>query len=150
MRLLNPGPVTLTERVRRSLLQPDLCHRESEFFDLQEEIRRRLLAVYGLDPAAWTAVLLSASGTGRHPGHDGPTSSTSSRCGPKRSTKDVRAVGVARCSRRSARIACASSSTTTRSGVGSTTTPSTSCSASRSFMCRIGSWLTDTNPPAGV
>ena len=46
MRLLNPGPVTLTERVRRSLLQPDLCHRESEFFDLQEEVRRRLLAVY--------------------------------------------------------------------------------------------------------
>ena len=37
MRLLNPGPVTLTERVRRSLLQPDLCHRESEFFDLQDE-----------------------------------------------------------------------------------------------------------------
>jgi 2-aminoethylphosphonate-pyruvate transaminase len=24
--LLNPGPVTLSERVRRSLLQPDLCH----------------------------------------------------------------------------------------------------------------------------
>jgi 2-aminoethylphosphonate-pyruvate transaminase len=64
MRLLNPGPVTLTERVRRSLLQPDLCHRESEFFDLQAEVRRRLLAVYGLDPGEWTAVLLSASGTG--------------------------------------------------------------------------------------
>ncbi len=40
MLLLNPGPVTLTERVRRSLLQPDLCHRESEFFDLQDEARR--------------------------------------------------------------------------------------------------------------
>ena len=63
MRLLNPGPVSLTERVRRSLLQPDLCHRESEFFDLQDEVRRRLLAVHGLDPAEWTAVLLSASGT---------------------------------------------------------------------------------------
>ncbi len=44
MLLLNPGPVTLSERVRRSLLQPDLCHRESEFFDLQDEARRRLLA----------------------------------------------------------------------------------------------------------
>jgi aspartate aminotransferase-like enzyme len=31
MLLLNPGPVTLTERVRNSLLQTDLCHRESEF-----------------------------------------------------------------------------------------------------------------------
>jgi aspartate aminotransferase-like enzyme len=27
MLLLNPGPVTLSERVRRSLLQPDVCHR---------------------------------------------------------------------------------------------------------------------------
>jgi 2-aminoethylphosphonate-pyruvate transaminase len=63
MLLLNPGPVTLTERVRRSLLQPDLCHRESDFFDLQDEARRRLLAVYALDPAVWTAVLLTGSGT---------------------------------------------------------------------------------------
>jgi 2-aminoethylphosphonate-pyruvate transaminase len=63
MLLLNPGPVTLSERVRRSLLQPDLCHRESEFFDLQDEARERLLAVYALDPAAWTAVLMTASGT---------------------------------------------------------------------------------------
>lgn len=63
MLLLNPGPVSLTERVRRSLLQPDLCHREPEFFDLQDEARRRLLGVYGLNPAEWTAVLLTGSGT---------------------------------------------------------------------------------------
>ena len=62
MLLLNPGPVTLSERVRRSLLQPDLCHRESEFFALQDEIRERLLATYRLDPA-WTAVLMTGSGT---------------------------------------------------------------------------------------
>jgi 2-aminoethylphosphonate-pyruvate transaminase len=64
MLLLNPGPVSLSERVRRSLLQPDLCHRESEFFDLQDEARRRLLATYSLDPAQWAAVLITASGTG--------------------------------------------------------------------------------------
>ena len=63
MLLLNPGPVSLSERVRGSLLQPDLCHRESEFFDLQDEARRRLLATYSLDPAQWTAVLMTASGT---------------------------------------------------------------------------------------
>ncbi|MDR8729240.1 2-aminoethylphosphonate aminotransferase [Burkholderia pseudomultivorans] len=63
MLLLNPGPVTLTERVRRSLLQPDLCHRESEFFDLQDEARTRLVAAYELDPAEWTAVLMTGSGT---------------------------------------------------------------------------------------
>jgi 2-aminoethylphosphonate-pyruvate transaminase len=63
MLLLNPGPVTLSERVRRSMLQPDLCHREGEFFDLQDEARRRLLAVYSLDPSQWAAVLITASGT---------------------------------------------------------------------------------------
>ncbi len=63
MILLNPGPVSLSERVRRSLLNPDLCHRESEFFDLQQDIRTRLLAVYDLDPAVWTAVLMTGSGT---------------------------------------------------------------------------------------
>jgi 2-aminoethylphosphonate-pyruvate transaminase len=63
MLLLNPGPVTLTERVRRSLLQPDLCHRESEFFALQDEARQRLLATYDLDPNVWAAVLMTGSGT---------------------------------------------------------------------------------------
>ncbi|MDR3096407.1 MAG: 2-aminoethylphosphonate aminotransferase [Paraburkholderia sp.] len=63
MLLLNPGPVTLTERVRRSLLQEDLCHRESEFFDVQEEARTRLVGLYDLDPAQWQAVLMTGSGT---------------------------------------------------------------------------------------
>ncbi|MDP9153764.1 MAG: 2-aminoethylphosphonate aminotransferase [Pseudomonadota bacterium] len=63
MLLLNPGPVTLTERVRNSLLQTDLCHREPEFFDLQDEARSRLLAAYSLDPKVWTAVLMTGSGT---------------------------------------------------------------------------------------
>jgi 2-aminoethylphosphonate-pyruvate transaminase len=63
MLLLNPGPVTLSERVRRSLLQPDLCHRESEFFDLQDEARTRLLATYGLNPKTWAVALMTASGT---------------------------------------------------------------------------------------
>jgi len=63
MLLLNPGPVTLTERVRRSLLQADLCHRESEFFDLQDEAKTRLLAAYALDPAEWAVALMTGSGT---------------------------------------------------------------------------------------
>jgi 2-aminoethylphosphonate-pyruvate transaminase len=63
MILLNPGPVTLSERVRQSLLSPDLCHRESEFFDLQDEARHRLLAVHGLDGGTWSPVLISGSGT---------------------------------------------------------------------------------------
>ncbi|SAK59251.1 class V aminotransferase [Caballeronia catudaia] len=63
MLLLNPGPVTLSERVRGSLLQTDLCHREPEFFDLQDEARQRLVAAYELDPAKWSAVLMTGSGT---------------------------------------------------------------------------------------
>lgn len=61
--LLNPGPVTLSDRVRQALLQPDLCHRESEFFDLQDEARARLLGVYDLSATQWAPVLLTGSGT---------------------------------------------------------------------------------------
>jgi 2-aminoethylphosphonate-pyruvate transaminase len=63
MLLLNPGPVTLSERVRRSMLQQDLCHREPEFFDLQDEARSRLLAVYSLPAEVWQPVLMTGSGT---------------------------------------------------------------------------------------
>jgi 2-aminoethylphosphonate-pyruvate transaminase len=63
MILLNPGPVSLSEGVRQALVGPDLCHREAEFGDLQDTIRRGLLAVYGLPPEQWAAVLLSGSGT---------------------------------------------------------------------------------------
>lgn len=61
--LLNPGPVNLSDRVRRALLQPDLCHREVEFSRLQDNIRDKLLKVYDLDPGVWAAVLLTGSGT---------------------------------------------------------------------------------------
>lgn len=61
--LLNPGPVTLSERVRRALLREDLCHREPEFATLQDGLRNKLLAVYGLEPKRWAAVLLTGSGT---------------------------------------------------------------------------------------
>ena len=63
MILLNPGPVNLTDRVRQAMLKPDLCHREKEFFELQDRIRRRLVDVYDLDPDKWTAVLISGSGS---------------------------------------------------------------------------------------
>ena len=63
MLLLNPGPVTLSPRVRAALMNPDLCHREPEFADLQDDIRARLLGVYGLAPEDYAAVLLTGSGT---------------------------------------------------------------------------------------
>jgi 2-aminoethylphosphonate-pyruvate transaminase len=63
MILLNPGPVGLSERVRRALLAPDLCHRESEFAELQDAVRARLLGVYGLDAGSWAPIVLSGSGS---------------------------------------------------------------------------------------
>jgi 2-aminoethylphosphonate-pyruvate transaminase len=62
-KLLNPGPVTLTPRVREALLRADLCHREPEFAALQAEIRERLVAIYPQAARDFTAVLLTGSGT---------------------------------------------------------------------------------------
>ena len=60
--LLNPGPVTLSERVRAALTRPDLCHREEEFAHLTRSILTRLVRVY---PTAtdYRAVMVSGSGT---------------------------------------------------------------------------------------
>ena len=61
--LLNPGPVSLTARVRKALTKEDLCHREPEFSVLQSTIRTKLTSVYDLNPETWASVLLTGSGT---------------------------------------------------------------------------------------
>lgn len=61
--LLNPGPVTLSEGVRRAAVATDLCHREAEFFDLQDRLRDGLIGVYGNSPDEWCAVMLGGSGS---------------------------------------------------------------------------------------
>lgn len=63
MKLLNPGPVTVTAGVRNSLLQPDLCHREIECEQLIADIRHQLKNVYNTASEAFCAVLLTGSGT---------------------------------------------------------------------------------------
>lgn len=63
MILLNPGPVTLSERVKNALLKPDLCHREIEFFQLQTNIREKLLKIYELNAEKYAVILLTGSGT---------------------------------------------------------------------------------------
>lgn len=60
--LLNPGPVTLTSRVRQSLLKEDLCHRENSFSLLLKSVKSKLLKVYDLDED-FDAVILAGSGT---------------------------------------------------------------------------------------
>ena len=61
--LLNPGPVSLSEGVRRAVARVDLCHRETEFFELQDEVIQGLLDIYQCDHSQWAAVLLCGSGT---------------------------------------------------------------------------------------
>lgn len=61
--LLNPGPVSLSDGVRRAVTRVDLCHREPEFFELQDEVIAGLIDVYHCDPEEWTAVLVGGSGT---------------------------------------------------------------------------------------
>jgi 2-aminoethylphosphonate-pyruvate transaminase len=61
--LLNPGPVTLSPRVRRALTQPDLCHREDDFIALFQDVRSRLGCVYPACGTGYTSIILTGSGT---------------------------------------------------------------------------------------
>jgi len=61
--LLNPGPVSLSDAVRKAAVQTDLCHREPEYSALQDRVRAGLLDVYACDREQWTSVLLGGSGT---------------------------------------------------------------------------------------
>ena len=63
LRLMNPGPVTLSARVRGALLGDDLCHREEEFATLQADVRERLVRVYSSGRDRYTSILLTGSGT---------------------------------------------------------------------------------------
>lgn len=60
--LLNPGPVTLTDRVRNSLQQEDLCHREDRFSQLLLSVKSHILDVYKLSDE-FDAAVLGGSGT---------------------------------------------------------------------------------------
>ncbi len=59
--LLNPGPVNISERVRRALLGADICHREEEYTHLMGSIRSRLCQAFA--PSGFTAVVITGSGT---------------------------------------------------------------------------------------
>ena len=61
--LLNPGPVSLSEGVRRAATRVDLCHREPEYFELQDRVISGLLDIYSCDPGHWASVLIGGSGT---------------------------------------------------------------------------------------
>jgi len=61
--LLNPGPATTSDAVKKALVVEDICPREKEFGDLVEGIRKDLVkVVHGED--THEAVLFASSGTG--------------------------------------------------------------------------------------
>jgi 2-aminoethylphosphonate aminotransferase len=61
--LLNPGPATTSDTVKKAMLVPDICPREPEFGNLIESIRKDIVkVVHGGEE--YVAVLFTASGTG--------------------------------------------------------------------------------------
>jgi 2-aminoethylphosphonate-pyruvate transaminase len=61
--LLNPGPVTLSARVRAALTSGDWCHREPEFAELTREINAELVTIYPEMRDEFEAVMMTGSGT---------------------------------------------------------------------------------------
>jgi 2-aminoethylphosphonate-pyruvate transaminase len=61
--LLNPGPVTLSPRVRAALAGPDMCHREPEFAALTRDVLGRLGRVYAAAASSYAPILITGSGT---------------------------------------------------------------------------------------
>ena len=61
--LLNPGPVTLSDRVRKALTRGDWCHREPEFAALTRSINEGLIQIYEETSAEFQAVTLTGSGS---------------------------------------------------------------------------------------
>lgn len=60
--LLNPGPVNVTPTVRDALLRGDMCHREPEIAGLIQNIRRKILKVFGIEDR-YKTTLITGSGT---------------------------------------------------------------------------------------
>ena len=61
--LLNPGPATTTDTVKRAQIVPDICPREREFGEVMREVSDDLLRVVHADRERYTAVLFCGSGT---------------------------------------------------------------------------------------
>ena len=60
--LLNPGPATTSDTVKRALVVPDICPREQEFGAVVRQIRESLVRIAG-GGDDYTAVLFPGSGT---------------------------------------------------------------------------------------
>jgi len=62
MVLLNPGPVMISQNVRKSLMMPDICHREKEFFEVLRRVRGKIVKMCGGNEK-YSSVVFTGSGT---------------------------------------------------------------------------------------
>jgi 2-aminoethylphosphonate-pyruvate transaminase len=60
--LFTPGPLTTSRTVKQAMLR-DLGSRDSEFIAIVRDIRRRLLALGGVDGGSYEAIIMQDSGT---------------------------------------------------------------------------------------
>src|SRR3989337_2316029 len=60
--LFSPGPVMTSDRVKSSLIHPDMCHRHAMFECLVDGIRAKLLTLLDADDR-YGAIIISGSGT---------------------------------------------------------------------------------------
>jgi 2-aminoethylphosphonate-pyruvate transaminase len=63
MVLMNPGPVNVSERVRRAVAGPDMCHRERDFGEILLRVRAKIVLFLGVGEE-YSAVCFTGSGTG--------------------------------------------------------------------------------------
>ncbi len=61
--LLNPGPATTTDTVKRAQVVPDICPREKDFAGLMHDLRDNCVRMAHGNPQTDTAVLFCGSGT---------------------------------------------------------------------------------------
>jgi 2-aminoethylphosphonate aminotransferase len=61
--LLNPGPATTSDDVKKAMVVSDICPREEEFCKIMDSVKKDLLLVVNAG-AEYTSVLFASSGTG--------------------------------------------------------------------------------------
>src|SRR3989338_5876083 len=62
MVIFSPGPANISERVRRALTKPDICHRDTEFTDILTKVRKMILSILKISNV-YESIVLGGSGT---------------------------------------------------------------------------------------
>ena len=62
MIIFSPGPANISERVRKALTLPDICHRDTEFTEILNEVRENIIKVCG-ETRGYKSIIYTGSGT---------------------------------------------------------------------------------------